>query len=113
MTRIVDIALKQPISETNAVAAPEKELHVGQVRDLYRYHKLSEWFFDLLFRVLLNFGDWVTGLALGLKAGYGTFHGRRRDFAEDGKMRPPVYISDAEASRYLEELERKVTVIVR
>jgi len=105
------VRFKPPNGKPNS--AELREVHIRRVRELYRYRKLSEWLFDLLYRIVLNFGNWITAVAAGLKSGYASFHRCREGFAEEQKMRPPVFISEEQASSDLEELERKVTVIVR
>ena len=56
----------------------------------YRYGKISEWVFDLLFSVLLNFGQWITSLAWALRMGYQVFHDRRAAFARVRIERPRI-----------------------
>ncbi|HET8549968.1 MAG TPA: hypothetical protein VFL57_18285 [Bryobacteraceae bacterium] len=68
----------------------------------YRYRKLSEWLVDVLFALLLNFGQWVTSLAWGLRVGYQCFHDRRAAFARARIERPPVWMIDEETARLLQ-----------
>jgi hypothetical protein len=68
----------------------------------YRYGKISEWVFDLLFSILLNFGQWVTSLAWGLRLGYQVFHDRRSAFARARVERPPVWMIDEETATRLQ-----------
>ena len=68
----------------------------------YRYGKISEWVVDLLFSLLLNFGQWVTSLAWGLRAGYQCFHDRRTGFARVRIERPPVWMIDEDTAQRLQ-----------
>ena len=68
----------------------------------YRYRKISEWLVDLLFSVLLNFGQWVTSLAWGLRVGYQCFHERRTGFARARLERPPVWMIDEDTAKLLQ-----------
>jgi hypothetical protein len=68
----------------------------------YRYRKISEWVVDILFSVLLNFGQWITSLAWGLRAGYQCFHDRRSAFARVRIERPPVWMIDEETANRLQ-----------
>jgi hypothetical protein len=68
----------------------------------YRYRKISEWFVDFLFSVLLNFGQWVTSVAWGLRVGYQCFHDRRTAFARARIERPPVWMIDEETAQRLQ-----------
>jgi hypothetical protein len=120
MATILDIAMKPAVAGNGPVSSngdlgqtAARELRIRHMRELYRYTKLSEWVFDIAFRILLNLGNWITALAYGLKAGFTCFHERRYSFAEERKKHPPVFVSEAEASRHLKELERKVTLIIR
>jgi hypothetical protein len=82
----------------------EIALHSGarQRAAPYRYRKISEWLFDLTFSCLLNFGQWVTSLAWGLRVGYQCFHDRRTAFARARIERPPVWMIDDETAKLLQ-----------
>ncbi len=83
---------------------PDKPRLIRKVRDLYRYHKISQWAFDLLMRLLLNFGNWCTSVGLGVHKGYRAFQISRDRFHEESRFRPPIQIPESQARKDLEGL---------
>jgi hypothetical protein len=75
-----------------------------KVRELYQYQKLSQMIFDVLMRILLDVGNWMTAVGLGLHRGYQAFQSSRNAFREEARYRPPIHIPAAQAKKELERL---------
>ena len=88
----------------------DKPRPIRKVRELYRYHKGSQWMFDFLMRTLLNLGNWIFSVGLGLQHGFRGFQVSRHTFQEAARLRPPIHITEAQARKDLERLlaENKV-----
>jgi hypothetical protein len=88
----------------------DKPRPIRKVRELYRYHKGSQWMFDFLMRTLLNLGNWIFSVGLGLQHGFRGFQVSRHRFQEAARLRPPIHITEAQARKDLERLlaENKV-----
>ena len=89
------------ISPKQRVKEPRR---IRKVREIYSYGKISRFFFDIAFRTMLNFGNWMTSVALGLRGGYLAFDASRNQFRERAILEPPVFITRAQARRDLETL---------
>ena len=91
----------------------QKPATIRKVRSLYRYGKVSRGLFDAAFRMLLNFGNWVQAVGLGLRSGFLTFGACRDRFAKEARMRPPIHISDARARKDVADLIAEGKVVWR
>jgi hypothetical protein len=83
---------------------PQEPRVIRNVRELYRYQKMSQMAFDLSLRALLNFGNWTFSVGLGLHRGFQAFQACREKFRDEARLRPPIHVSEARAKRELEAM---------
>jgi len=82
----------------------EEPRRIRKVRELYPYHKLSQLILDVLYRMMLNLGNWFTAVALLLENGYSAFQASRETFRKQARYLPPIHVPVGQAHKDLERL---------